>query len=192
MATAVEPERPGRAFLMRRVGNEVWSRLSPGEVLLEVGYGHMGMPGMVAVTNWRLLFIGKGIFTSARAWCSVPRAMIVKAEVRHGLGGIELHVTTNDKRLFEFLNLEQASATRIGEALADRPGSDAPNQEITVEIRSRRFVPVWLLVLVVLAGAALLFVKTWLGIIVLGLSLVTFHADGERLRQARQSIEARP
>ena len=176
---------------MRRVGGEVWSRLSPGEVLLEVGYGHMGMPGMVAVTNWRLLFVGKGIFTRARAWCSVPRATIVKAEVRHGLGGTELHVTTIDKRVFEFLNLEQASAATIAKALADVPDTDAPYEEITVEIRSRRFVPVWLLVLVVLAGAPLLFVKTWLGMIVLGLSLVIFYADGERLRQARQSVEAR-
>jgi hypothetical protein len=148
-------------------------------VLIEVGYAHLSMPGAVAVTDRRLLFLGRGFLSRRSAWLSIPRDGISHHEVRQGLGGTELHVDVADKH-FELIDLERHSADRIDALLRERNVSDG--LELQLSFASPKIVPRWLVVVVVVAGLVLCFKWPLLGVAVIFAALASHFAQAERAR----------
>ncbi len=93
--------------------------LEPKEQVLELASGTLdGKPGLLALTERRLLFIAAGLSGREQVFLAMPRGDFVRAEVR----GTRLELRRRSATALQVSNVVPSDAKRLGDALAPASG----------------------------------------------------------------------
>lgn len=87
--------------------------LEPGEVMLEACFAQLTAPGMLLLTDRRLLWAGKGVvFRRRPSRVFIPRGLILELTLIPGRFDSELHVATPGGT-FRFFSVDPDQAERL-------------------------------------------------------------------------------
>ena len=168
-----------RQLYQRRVEPLLMARLEAGEVMLESCFAQLTAPGLLLLTDRRVVFAGRGVLLRRRpSIVLVPRSMVNAITVQEGRFDTELHVAT-DHGTFKFFSVDADSARRLIDAHENHPVTTA-RTPVLVQVPGphMKLAPVALII----AGAALAF--RWP---IAGLAVVLFGVLYHLVRRTRQN-----
>jgi hypothetical protein len=164
-----DKDAPSRQLYQSRVEPLLRSRLEAGEVMLESCFAQLTAPGMLLLTDRRLMFAGQGVVLRRRpSIVLVPRSMIKAVTLQQSRFDAELHVAT-DHGTFKFFSVDVEAARRLIAAHETHKVSISRTPVFIHAPRPRaRFAPL----LLVIAGAVLAFRWPIVGLTVVGVGVL--------------------
>lgn len=178
---AENDEASGRAWLRARVENDVWRYFDEGEIPIEFAFADFHAPGIIAVTNKRVLFAGKALILRQRVCVSIPLTMIERCSTELDGGGVRLGIETRERH-FSFAEIEPALVERLRDAVSNAALSKPMGSEVVI---SADGVPRALLVAIVLAGVGVLWWSRLIGAAIVFVAAVIYFADAARIDRIR-------